>query len=40
MKENPVRRHRLLALLVVRNEMRFLPGWFENVLPTSKASWH
>lgn len=33
MKENPARRHRLLALLVVRNEMRFLPGWFENVLP-------
>lgn len=29
----PTRRPRLLALLVFRNEMRFLPGWFENVPP-------
>lgn len=29
----PTTRPRLLALLVVRNEMRFLPGWFENVTP-------
>lgn len=27
------RRPRILALLVFRNEMRFLPGWFENVTP-------
>jgi hypothetical protein len=27
------RQLRLLALLVFHNEMRFLPGWFENVLP-------
>ncbi|HJX27652.1 MAG TPA: glycosyltransferase family 2 protein, partial [Thermoanaerobaculia bacterium] len=26
-------RPRLLALLVFHNEMRYLPGWFENVLP-------
>lgn len=29
----PTPRLRLLALLVFHNEMRFLPGWFENVLP-------
>jgi len=27
------RRPRLLALLAFHDEMRFLPGWFENVLP-------
>jgi hypothetical protein len=27
------RQPRLLALLVFHNEMRFLPGWFENVMP-------
>src|SRR4028118_511737 len=26
-------RPRLLALLVFHNEMRYLPGWFENVRP-------
>lgn len=26
-------RLRLLALIAFRNEMRFLPGWFENVTP-------
>jgi hypothetical protein len=29
----PSRRVRLLAVLAVRNEARFLPGWFESVLP-------
>jgi hypothetical protein len=29
----PTDRHRLLALLVFHNEMRYLPGWFENVPP-------
>lgn len=29
----PAPRPRLLALLVFHNEMRYLPGWFENVLP-------
>jgi hypothetical protein len=29
----PARRFRLLAVLAVRNEARFLPGWFDAVLP-------
>ena len=33
MNTEPTRRTRLLALLVVHNEMGYLPGWFENVSP-------